>query len=108
MNKLTEESAGMELDIKARAADIFVLKGDPIVTATHVSPFLHNLCDGSTSSTSLIAILWEFSELVKTHLIWSFIDVIVKKFVGSLRFIIFETSQSNTSEHIHNLHCLVF
>lgn len=96
---MESKADAMELDIKARAADIFVLKGDPIVTATHVSPFLHNLCDGSTSSTS--------SELVKTHLIWSFIDVIVNKFVGTLRFILFETSQSNTSEHIHNLHCLV-
>lgn len=34
----------MELDINVRAADIFVLKGDLIVTATHVSPFLSNLC----------------------------------------------------------------
>lgn len=43
---MESKADAMELDINAQAADIFVLEGDPIVTATHVSPFLRNLCDG--------------------------------------------------------------
>lgn len=40
---MESKADAMELDINAWAADVFVLKGDPIVTATHVSPFLCNL-----------------------------------------------------------------